>query len=189
MRMGLRDKGTYGYIENRRKLGVLRSVIGLAVIAAVYFAAARYFGTNRNAFTIIAALLCIPEGMWIVNLIMFFRAKGCSAGARSLIEIHDAAVPGVYDLYLTGYDKSFQVSHAAAADGVLCVFTEARKTDPASCAEHIGRMLEEAGHTGCSITVYDNLDQYLNRLDELEKVPQDREAGKKLLRSLLAVSL
>ena len=187
--MGLQGKGKYGYIETRRKLGMIRAALGLAVILAVYFAAAKYFGTNRNVFTIIAALLCIPEGMWIVNLIMFLRAKGCSAGARSLIEIHDAALPGAYDLYLTGYEKSFQLSHAAAADGVLCAYTEVRSADLAAGESHIARMLEEAGHTGYDIRIYNNLEQYLNRLDELEKVPQNREAGKAVLRSLLAVSL
>ena len=51
-------KGTYGYIKRGRKiLGALTFVL-LAAVLALYFGAQWYFKTNKNIFTIIAALSC-----------------------------------------------------------------------------------------------------------------------------------
>ena len=185
----MRRKGEYGYIHSRRIFGAVRSALGLCAVLGIYFAARSYFGTNRNVFTIIAVLLCLPVGMWIVNLIMFCKAKGCTPGAHSLIEIHDAAVPGAYDLYLTGYDKNFQISHAALGDGVICALTEDRGTDLEAGENYITKILQEDRRGSYKVTIYRNLEAYLKRLDELENMPQDRETGKAALRSLYSVAL
>ena len=59
----------------------------------------------------------------------------------------------------------------------------------AFAADYIARVLQEDGLGGWQALVYRNLEQYLSKLDELEKVPQNREAGKEALRILCAVSL
>ena len=55
-------KGTYGYIRKRRKLLAFLSVVLLAAVLGMYFGAQWYFKTNKNIFTIIAALRCIGVG-------------------------------------------------------------------------------------------------------------------------------
>ena len=64
-------KGTYGYIKRGRvRLAFITAGL-LALVLLVYFGAQWYFKTNKNIFTILAALTCIGVGKFAVDLIMF----------------------------------------------------------------------------------------------------------------------
>ena len=71
-----------------------------------------------------------------VDTIMCFLASGCSDDAHERIEAALHAAPGdypvSYDLYLTGYQKNFALSHAAVCDGAICALTETDKCDMAA---------------------------------------------------------
>ena len=109
--MGRKYKGTFGYLKKRRIRSLIRSAFELAAVLAIYFTAWAILKDNKNVFTIMAALLCIPTGKSIVDTIMCFLATGCSDDAHARIEEVLAAAPGTfpasYDLYLTGYQKNF----------------------------------------------------------------------------------
>ena len=126
--MGRKYKGTFGYLKKRRIRSLIRSAFELAAVLAIYFTAWAILKDNKNVFTIMAALLCIPTGKSIVDTIMCFLATGCSDDAHARIEEVLAAAPGTfpasYDLYLTGYQKNFALSHAAVADGAVCALTD-----------------------------------------------------------------
>ena len=58
--MGRKYKGTFGYLKKRRVRSLLRSVLELAAVLAIYFTAWAILKDNKNVFTILAALLCSP---------------------------------------------------------------------------------------------------------------------------------
>ena len=93
-------KGTYGYIKRGRILFGAVTFCLLAAVLAMYFGAQWYFKTNKNVFTILAALSCIGVGKFAVDFIMFCRAGGCSESAREAIELHKGKLPGAYDLFI-----------------------------------------------------------------------------------------
>ena len=71
-------KGSFGYLNWKKKISILIAAVLVAMVMVVYFGALRYFGTNRNVFSLLAALMCLPAGKAVVDVVMYVRAKGCS---------------------------------------------------------------------------------------------------------------
>ena len=168
-------KGTYGYIKRGRKIYGIVTFTTLAAVLALYFGAQWYFKTNKNIFTIVAALSCIGVGMFAVNFVMFCRAGGCTESAREAVELHKGKLAGAYDLFMTSYDKNYPISHAVCAARCVCALTEDEKCDVKSGEMHIRTMLENDGFKGYTVKIFKNLDAYIERLDDLNKVEQSKE--------------
>lgn len=147
----------------------------LAAVLIIYFGARAYFGTNRNIFTLIAALCCIGVGKSAVDMIMFMRAKGCSESAHRGIEMHIGKLSGAYDIYLTSYSKNFPLSHVTTAGKSVCALTESSRCDTRAGEQHIRTMLENGGFHGYTVKIFRSLDKYLERLDEMNRLDEHRE--------------
>ena len=194
-------KGDFGYLENRRLLMSAASLFMLAVILIMYFGAKAHFGTNRNLFTVFAALCCIPAGKSIVSTIMYFLAKGCPGSARNMIDpvISGSGTVSAYDLYLTGYSQNYVLWHTCAIDKSILVFspllstsgTAARKT-AVPVEEHIKKILANDSINGWTVHVYTDVKKYTERLDNiLHSAPHDAPLSgeKRIMDILKAVSL
>lgn len=194
-------KGVFGYLSRKRILSVLKSILLLAAVLAVYFAALRHFGTNKNVFSILAAVGALPTGRSIVETIMLVRAKGASqavkeglCGIKGLVDERCG-----YDLYLTSYEKAYSLSHAAAGRGRLVGYTEDSSTDPVQCARYIEEMLSKDGLSGYQVSVYSDLEEYLKILKkDIFPAAAGRDGGqedsrqeqdKKVMQLLFAISL
>ena len=169
-------KGTYGYIRKRRKLMAFLSVLLFAAVLGIYFGAQWYFKTNRNAFTLIAALMCIGVGKCVVDLVMFCRAGYCSEKAHEIISLHVGKLAGCYDLFMTSYDKNFSLSHVVCAGKSVCALTEDSKCDAKAGEMHIRTMLENDGFKGYTVKIFRNLDNYVERLDSLNLLGDSKES-------------
>lgn len=183
-------KGQFGYIQSRRRYRWITTVLFLLVIFAMYFGARIYFGTNRNVFSILAALLCLPGGNSAVNLVMFLRAKPCSDRAAERIRSSAGDLAQAYDLYLTTYERNYAVAHSAAAGKTLCALTEDSACDVPGAERHMRGVLLNEGIHGVTVKVFTDPERYAKRLEEMRQLtgPED-PAGEKILRTLLSVSL
>ena len=169
----------------------LVTALTLAVTLTIYFTARWYFGTNRNMFTILAALCCVGVGKAATDMAMFYRAGCCSEAARDNIEMHLGRLQGLYDLFLTSYNKNFQISHIAVAGREVCALTETKDCDIRAAEQHIRAMMEQDGFRGYRIRIFRNLDQYLDSLDELGNIEDEKErkSNSGVLDLLLSISL
>ena len=163
-------KGEFGYIEYRKKLGILRTGIFFLVVLILFVLGLIIFKSQKNFLSIIAALLCLPTGWSAVNLIMFIRYKGCSESAYSEIEEHKGQLLIHYDHIITSYDKNFPVAASTVLDKNIICFNEYADYDASDLEAHIKKMLAQNGYSSYSIKVFDKLEKFLGRLDELEKL-------------------
>ncbi len=180
----MKKKGEFGYIKSRRKLSIAVSILMLAMVLVIYFVARWYFGTNKNLFTILAALGCLPLGKCVVNMIMFHRAKPCSEQVRSRINQHIGDLPGAWDLYMTSYSKNFQLSHITKAGKNVCAFTETAACDGRAGEEHIKKMMENNGFHDYTVKIFFSLDKYLERLDQLNALAEGKTGSSEALFNL-----
>ena len=162
-------KGSFGYLKKKRALSAVKSLLLLAAVFICYFAALRHFHTNKNIFSIAAALGALPAGRSIVMTIMLMRARGASESVRGAVDAVRGLQPewSGYDLTLTAYDNTFSLSHAAVAAGCVVGLTESPQTDCRQCEEHIRQTLEKAGLTGYEVRIYDSLRPYQKALEDL----------------------
>ena len=162
-------KGSFGYLQKKRVFSLVKSILFLAAVLIIYFTALHHFHTNKNVFSIIAAVGALPTGRSIVETVMCFRARSASEKVRKLTE----EIPGLnkcyslYDLYLTSYERAYSLSHAAIGNGLLVGLTEAQDTDCRLCEQHISDMAAKDGIDGFKAVIYKDFDEYADALKEL----------------------
>ena len=79
------------------------------------------------------------------------------------------------DLFMTSYDRNFAISHAVCAGKSVCALTEDEKCDTRSGEMHIRTMLENDGFKGYTVKIFKNLDNYTERLDDLNRLDDSKE--------------
>ena len=192
----LKKKGSFGYLQGKRTFSIIKSALFLAAVLLIYFLALRHYHTNKNIFSLLAAVGALPTGRSIVESIMCMRAKGATGAVRDRIE----KVPGMplaasgYDLYLTSYERAFSVSHLAAADHTVLGLVEDPGTDAPLCVRHIEQMLEKDGKEGYQVQICSDPDEYIRALTGLcaaagQEPPDQLEEDLAVRNLLLAISL
>lgn len=184
-------KGSFGYLNWKKKVSILVAAVLVAMVMIVYFGALRYFGTNRNVFSLLAALMCLPAGKAVVDVVMYVRAKGCSDAAGALIEMRTADLAAAYDLYLTSYDNNYQLSHLAAANRSICALTESDSCNIKEGETHIRKMLQDNGFQDYTIKIFRDRAKYLDRLDEMNRASGSKKnkRDEEVLRLFYQISL
>lgn len=173
----------------------MKSLLFLLAVLAVYFLALRHFGTNKNVFSILAAVGALPTGRSIVETIMLLRARGASQAVREAVSGVKGLDPKAsgYDLCLTAYETTYSLSHAAAGKGRVIGYTESASTDPAQCARYIESMLAKDGLAGYRVLVYTDLAEYRKALGNIiSPAPGEgsgQEEDEKAMELLYAISL
>ena len=161
-------KGCFGYIESARKAAFFRTAVVFLLCAGTFLAGRLLTGTNRNALSIVAAVLCLPFGVFAVNYIMFLRAKPCSREAYDLIEAARGLLYVLYDLTLTSRDVDFYVASAVAFDKQILAFTEDNKTDESLFKAHVREQMALSGYRELTITLFRDTDSYCEHLRTLD---------------------
>ena len=179
-------KGSFGYLKRIRALSLMKSALLLAAVLATYFVALRHFGTNRNVFSILAAVGALPAGRSIVESIMCLRARGASRQVEEAVSRAGDFPAGTsgFDLYLTAYETAYSLSHAAVGGGKLIGYTESPGTDPERCARHIEGMLEKDGIRGLEVHIYQDLPEYAEALGEAAAARDGEEQEEKNQRAM-----
>ena len=171
-------KGSFGYLQKKRVFSLVKSILFLAAVLIIYFTALHHFHTNKNIFSIIAAVGALPTGRSIVETVMCSRARSASDRVRQKVE----EIPGIsscyslYDLYLTSYERAYSLSHAAIGNGLLVGLTEAQDTDCRLCGQHICDMAAKEGIEGFKADIYRNLDEYTAALKDLVRNKEKPDA-------------
>lgn len=185
-------KGSFGYLRRKRRASAVKSVLFLAAVLLVYFAALRHFHTNRNVFSILAAVGALPTGRSIVETVMYFRARGASEAVREAVSAL-ACLPSEsagFDLCLTSYERAFSVSHLTVGGGQVLGLTEDPGTDCGLCRTHIEKMLEQDHREGYRVRIYRDLQAYTGAVKSLCAEPwPDPQGDRETFSMLRAVSL
>lgn len=167
-------KGDFGYIENNRKKAIIRTAIFLAIVLILFLTGLFLKHTQKNVFSILAALCCLPTGWSGVNMIMFLKAKSCSKEDRDVIEAHKGELLIHYDHIITSYEKNYYVNASTVLDKNICCYTSDKDMDTSDCEKHIKKMMASSGYSSYSIKIFDDLKSFCDRLDQLEKLRADK---------------
>lgn len=183
-------KGCFGYIENRKKVSVIRTVLFFALSLAIYGMGIYSTGSNKNLLTIVAVLGLLPSCKSAVNAVMFLKAKGCSMQAQERISAYHDKLTGFYDMYFTSYQKNFPISHMVVKGNVICAYTESEKCDVRAGEEHLEQLLKQDGYKNLTIKIFQNLDKYIDRLGQLSNLDSEENKNRNgMIQTLYSVTL
>lgn len=189
----LRDhkKGTYGYIGRQRRWEIIKTILMFGVSISLYIAGYIATKTNKNLLTLAAVLGCLPASKSAVNMIMFFRAKGCSAVLKEALGDKAAGFSERYDLYLTSYAKNFQISHLVMKGKNIAGITEQQDFDEAACYQHLRPLLAKDGFRDITVKIFRDREKYFERIKSLREsgMEDNREYDEKVLELMENLSL
>lgn len=183
-------KGVYGYIENRRMVTVLRTLLFFMVSVGLYLMGYLTTRSSKNLLTIVAILGCLPACKSLVNFILFLRAKGCSESLKDAVCAYDGKLMTFYDLYFTSYQKNYPISHMALRGNVLCGITENPKCDCNEAGRHLEQMLMQEGIRNVTVKIFSQRDKYIDRLSQLTELEtQEHRNQEGIINLLYSVSI
>ena len=165
-------KGSYGYINSRRKRSLIQTLVLTGISLAFFTAGYLITKTPRNLFSIIAAIGAIPVGLSVVNLILILKARPLSAEAHDEIEAHKGGLLIRYELEMTSYERTWHIGAATVLEKNVILYTEEAEADTAACEKHIREQLAPSGYGDYTIKVYPPKEfrAFLSRLDQLENL-------------------
>lgn len=182
-------KGCFGYLNYKKKTELIKTLVLFAVSLSLYFAGIAATGSNKNLLTIVAVLGCLPASKSAVSLIMYIKAKGCSAECFQKIQSSIGEEEGGYDFYFTSYDKNFPVSHLVVKNLSVTAFSENTKIKEAEFEEYIRSTLAQNGISNYNVKLYKDLEKYLQRVHQILALESEKGRDEDVLRALLAISL
>ena len=170
-------KGEFDYITRQRKIEIIKTVIMLGLSVAIYIAGYITTGSNKNLMTIVAILGCLPASKSAVNMIMFIRAKGCTQKLHEQIEPHSEGLSQLYDVVLTSYERTYEISQMVYKANNLIGITENPKCKVPEAEKHILTMSAQDGIKDITVKIFTDPVKYLNRIDQLREL--EGEEGNK----------
>lgn len=171
-------KGTYGYLKKKRNWVIIRTIAFFAISIAIFAAGYITTGSRKNLLTIIAVLGCLPACKSLVNLIMFFRSKGCSVKAMEQIRPVEGHLIGMYDMFFTSYQNNFSISHMVVEDKIILAYTETEPFQDKEFKEHLTTMFKQGDIKDMTITTTNDIKKYCEQLEGLNAMNQEYDPQK-----------
>lgn len=181
-------KGEYGYLKFQLKIEIVKTLAMLILSLACYFIGLKTTGTNQNLLTFVAIFGCLPMAKFMVNVVMFIKAKGCTEDFKLSVD-NTGVKPVYFDLYMTDYKKNYQLSALTYKKGVILACTEDDKTIPLDAEAHIKTVLANINVSDVNVKVYKDKNKFLDRLNEIGLYNEAENNEAEIIENLLSVSL
>lgn len=167
MRFFKPEWGNYSYINKKKTLEIIKTIIMFSVALIIYFGAFFYFKTNKNLFTVFAVLTILPAAKCAVSMIMFLRFKSLSE--EEFKSIKDISYNGttIYEMIFTTDKAAYLVKACAVLDNTIIMWAEYDEKKSKQLSEHIKACLERDYIKGYSLKIFSNINDFTNRLKEM----------------------
>lgn len=171
-------KGDFEYLKHKKQRVILLTIIYFAISLGIILIGYITTGTKRNLLTVVGILGCLPASKSLVSMIMYIRAQGCSKGAYEAINAKLNGLLCMYDLYFTSLNKNYAISAMIVKDGRIIGYTEDPALDTKECINHLMTMLKQAGISNSVVTITDNLEKYLEMINNLTEEYNESDTSK-----------
>lgn len=118
-----KEKGSIGYLTEKKKYHLIYTLVAFAVILAIFFAGLLIFKNRNNYMTLVSVMLCLPGAKIAVGYFILLPHQSCS---YELYEKLEAAAPMFckkYDLVISNVKKPIGVQACVITENCICVYT------------------------------------------------------------------
>lgn len=164
------EKGTPGYLDYKKKVEIIRTVIYFLLVAAVFTLGYVQTKTRSNLLTVVAILGCLPAAKALVGVIT--RFPYASVNPKLVSEVNQTAphTTRVYDLVLTTREKIMPVECVVISNGTVFGYVESKKVDLNILAKHVRDMMTQNRLSYSSVKFYHDYKVFLSRIEGLESI-------------------
>ncbi len=186
MKIQRNDKG---YLANKRKREIIKTVIFFAVPISLLIAGILTTKTRMNVLTIVAVLGMLPASRILVTTIMYIKSKGISDEDYAQIKDLTRAVTGSFDNVFTTYEKTYEVPSVVVRSGNVCGYVTKEYKTLDALEKHLTTCIKKEGYS-VNVKIFENLDAYKTRLQSLSKLEEsEQEKDLAILQILHDISL
>ena len=182
-------RGTRGYLRTQKIYEILRTVLYFAISLSLFIAGWVSTGSRENLLTIVAVLGCLPACKSLVEMFMFLRYRGCDEQVAAKIAAHTEGLTTLYDMVFTSYEKNYVIYHLTVCGNTVCGYTTDPKFVEQAFYKHIQDILKKDNYREVSVKIFNDLDKYLARCDQLKELSSQPELSAGICQTLKSVSL
>ena len=182
-------KGDYLYLQNKKQAETIKTLIYFGISAAIFIMGYLSTKSKANYLTIVAVLGCLPASKSAVSMIMNLRVKGCSEKVHQILTQKFGEKTGKYNLYFTTYDKNYDIAHVFVKGMTVIAFSEKADLDENRFEEHIKNVLLHDSVKGVNVKVFKSLDKYIERIEQMQNLENEKNKEEAIMKTLFSVSL
>lgn len=166
------QKGTPGYLNYKKKVEILRTVLYFGIVIAIFLLGYFQTGTRLNLLTVVAILGCLPSAKALVGVITRFPHRSIDIRTAEEIREKTSHLTVCYDLIITSEEKIMPVDCIAISGHNLYGYTHSGKVDVKYLGEHIQKMLSANQLTGIKVIILNEYRPFLSRVEGLDHIAE-----------------
>lgn len=188
------QKGTPGYMNYKKKVEIIRTVIYFGIVAAIFLLGYSQTHTRMNVLTVVAVLGCLPSSKALVGVLSRLPYPSIEEEkAEKIAELTPHLTVG-YDMLITSREKIMPVDCAVVFKETVIGYTHSKKVNLEETARYIKSILTENHFSDTTVKIVNNYQTFLTRIEGLDsQMVEEKEEtpGKEeeILRLILNVSL
>ena len=172
------QKGAPGYLDYKKKVEIIRTIVYFGIVAAVFILGYSQTGTRLNLLTVVAILGCLPAGKALVGVIARFPYRSIEKERADEIAGKTAHLTVCYDMVITSEEKIMPVDCIVISGSNIFGYTHNKKVDLKMVSDHIKAMLKQNGYTGLAVRVLNEYKPFITRAEGLDNIAAEKEDTK-----------
>ena len=182
-------KGTPGYLDYKKKVEIIRTVIYFGIVAAIFFLGYFQTGTRLNLLTVVAILGCLPSAKALVGVIARFPYPSIDRKKAEEIDAKTGHLTVCYDMVITSREKIMPVDCIVISGYNIFGYTHYEKVDVNELARHIKSILAQNQITGLTVKILNQYKPFLARAEGLNNIAavekEDTKEREEQIRSII----
>ena len=164
------EKGTPGYLEYKKKVEIIRTVVYFLLVAAVYLLGYSQTHTNKNLLTVVAVVGCLPACKALVGVITRLPYPSINPKRAEEVRALSPHMTSVFDLVVTSRDKIMPIDALVISGNKVFGHQTGKKADPQYTEKHIRSILLVNDFKDVSVKMYPDYKKFLSRIEGLENI-------------------
>lgn len=183
------EKGTPGYLDYKKKIEIIRTIVYFLIVAAVYFLGYSQTGSNKNLLTVVAIVGCLPSCKALVGVITRLPHHSVSPELKKELTEKCPRLTFVFDLVITSTEKIMPVDVIVISGDKVFGYTSDEKVDLEYAAKHIKNILIQNHFDQISVKLMNQYKGFVARAEGLENIAAvektDRKAHEKRIANVI----
>lgn len=182
------EKGTFGYINNRKNSQMIKSVISFT-IAFIIFLAGYLLNDNskKNVFTVVAVLCILPATKILISYIVVFPFRSVGKIAYDEVKALQAKTDHLYtDLVFTSPEKIMNLSFLMVKGNKIIGLSQYKKANEKYIRKYLQQLMDDKG-LPFNVKIMKNYKLFLNEIEKDTKDTVKDEISEELHKIIMSI--
>lgn len=173
------EKGRPGYLREKLKIEIVRTIAYFAIVAAVFLLGYSQTHSKKNLLTVVAVVGCLPACKALVGVITRIPYRTIDPAIADEIAGKALHLTVIYDLVVTSTEKIMPIDCMVISGDKVFGYTSGKKVNVQETASYLRKMLRQNDLPEVSVKIYDQYKSFLSIVEGLENIASVEKADTK----------